>query len=120
MIKFFLNIYILLVTCISAQTVGGYIEDCLNGYSKSLLYHTMNCDINNKTPICISNFISLHTQVVNGINYKYEVTGCKVSNIQDTLPDCISNCTYDYIYNIIIYIQPWNNIYNITSIEQVN
>ncbi|CEG39988.1 Protease inhibitor protein [Plasmopara halstedii] len=65
--------------------------------------------------ICLYAVESLQTQVVAGINYKFQVAGCNVMTDKE-LGACIDRNCEHFDYNIVLFSQPWTDTLQVTSI----
>ncbi|KAJ0391497.1 hypothetical protein P43SY_011094 [Pythium insidiosum] len=66
--------------------------------------------------LCLVDVLALDVQVVSGLNYKFDMTACKVSASEGK---CASACESPKRYTAFVYEQPWTNTLKLTSVTEV-
>jgi hypothetical protein len=107
------------------EMVGGYnlITDISEiEEAKSVLHKSMLADKNyresNMAKVCIRKWGPLYSQVVSGINYKYNVKGCQVDSLEDAVQEGCS-CVNLVDFVIQVYFQSWTETYEVNEVTRV-
>ncbi|TYZ61162.1 hypothetical protein PybrP1_012378 [[Pythium] brassicae (nom. inval.)] len=107
---------------------GGWYQAPVTGKDSALLSRTLTneasygADVTER--VCVLSIDSLTQQVVAGLNYRFEVLGCKVASAASAgfckgKPPAhqAGKC---YKYAIQLYVQVWTNTFKVTSIKQLS
>lgn len=68
-------------------------------------------------PVCVAAVKKASVQVLQGINYLFQVDGC-AQTFADTLGECQERgCLQTALWEVKLFVQPTNNTYRVESIE---
>lgn len=76
-----------------------------------------NYDPTIKSPVCVLQINSGTIQTVSGTNYRYQVLGCPIA-FADELGACRNRACASAMYEVTVYQQTWNNILQVSSIQE--
>ncbi|DAZ98681.1 TPA: hypothetical protein N0F65_008807 [Lagenidium giganteum] len=66
-------------------------------------------------PICVQHVRAVRTQVVSGINYRYDVMACPVKTVVPSGTCVDVNCRA-FPFQVVVYSQPWTHTLEVQSI----
>ncbi len=115
----------------SVNANGAWQDAPLDKETTDLVYKAVsnraNYDNSVKKTICVDQVQSVKEQIVNGVNYQYDVTGCTLllrsdnsANDTEVVPGSCgkSSCKREN-FQVSVYSQPWTNTLQVKDIETI-
>uniref|UniRef100_K3X3Q7 Cystatin domain-containing protein n=1 Tax=Globisporangium ultimum (strain ATCC 200006 / CBS 805.95 / DAOM BR144) TaxID=431595 RepID=K3X3Q7_GLOUD len=76
------------------------------------------------SPICFQEVVAIEQQIVNGINFRFHVTGCPWLNVVNgeaasarTTGKCVDDCgSSAESYQVTVFCQPWTNTAHVLNL----
>ncbi|KAF1327662.1 hypothetical protein FI667_g7485, partial [Globisporangium splendens] len=76
------------------------------------------------SPICFQEIVAIEQQIVNGINFRFHVTGCPWRNVVNgdtasarTTGKCVDDCGSSVeSYQVTVFCQPWTNTVHVLNL----
>ncbi len=99
---------------------GGFFPTTVTPYHKDILVSALG-DMKNYSPsvykpICVKDVVAVKQQIVNGMNYMYEVQGCGISP-NDILGECGERDCVLANFEVLVYSQPWTKTLQVQNIN---
>ncbi|DBA03004.1 TPA: hypothetical protein N0F65_003192 [Lagenidium giganteum] len=121
MVSFTKSLAVIPLLCaIAAAQFGGWHDDDLTDSTRQVLLRAVGSESFYKAGVqrvCVSEIKSVKSQVVSGSNYKFQVTGCVVSDAHAIGVCTTASCPQPKKLEVEVFDQPWTQTLSVTGVS---